>query len=316
MGSIRQIFPKSNERWLDDARIVWRYVPLKTLFLYLSGKIFIPSVEKLRQEDPFEGEHFFPTVWFNKALHDRYGKEHEKVFKWLEDQFTSADFEQNRRRTGMKLQPDANARSREKHYFDFLRKTRYAWCWFASNRESAAMWNSYGSGGVAISSTIGKIHTALSKTKYDFAFGQMRYVSVVNERTTDLVLENSEDSQLILEPHFLKRNEYKSENEVRFVTATSENEIDSGIFIKKIMPEEWIEEIRLWPKARSSEEAALKEVVKKFAPEIRCVKSDFMSRRPDATAISRIYMRDVIGISEENEWESGRDDIPDILKYP
>lgn len=316
MGSIRQIFPKTNERWLSDDRMVWRYVPLKTLFLYLSGKIFIPSVEKLRQEDPFEGEHFFSTAWFNKALHERYGKEHKKVFKWLEDRFTSAEHERVRRQVKMNFRLDIKAPLREKHYFDFLRKTRFAWCWFASNTESAAMWNTYGSGGVAISSTVGKIHKALSKTKNNFSFGHIRYVSVLHERTTDLVLENPEDAQLILEPHFLKRNEYKSENEVHFVTANSESEDDSGMILKRIKPEEWIQEIRLWPKARASEEADLKEAVGKFAPDICCVKSGLMSRRLDSTAISRNYMRDVIGISLEKKWELGSDGIPDILKYP
>ena len=263
MGSTRQIFPKKNERFLDDETVLWRYVPLKTLFLYLTETIFIPSVEKLRQGDPFEGEFYFETTRFNKTLQERYGHEYEKVLKWLEDQFSPTELMRIKRQTGLKYVDDYKARCREKHYFDFLRKTRYAWCWFASPTESAAMWNVYGSHGVAIASTIGKVRNALSQAENNFAFGRLRYVTVENGKTTDLNFKDSEDAQLILEPHFLKRNEYASENEVRFLTTSNEHEHNPGIFIPGIKPAEWIQEIRLWPKLDSSEASSLKEAIKK-----------------------------------------------------
>ena len=54
-----QIFPESvTKRWLPDHAEIWRYVPLRTLFFYLNGLVFIPSVAKLRDGDPFEGEFY------------------------------------------------------------------------------------------------------------------------------------------------------------------------------------------------------------------------------------------------------------------
>jgi len=54
-----QILPESaSKRWLPDYVEVWCYVPLRTLFFYLNGLVFIPSVAKLRAGDPFEGEFY------------------------------------------------------------------------------------------------------------------------------------------------------------------------------------------------------------------------------------------------------------------
>jgi hypothetical protein len=71
-----QIFPESDsKRWLPDYAEVWRYVPLRTLFFYLNGLVFIPSVAKLRAGDPFEGEFYEEIAWFNTAFRDLYGND-------------------------------------------------------------------------------------------------------------------------------------------------------------------------------------------------------------------------------------------------
>src|SRR6267142_161462 len=83
MGNVRQIFSENHDKWLPDEAYLWRYVPLRTLFLYLSGNVFIPSVEKLRRSDPFEGEFFFDTVWFNSTMRERYGSDVKQIDEWL-----------------------------------------------------------------------------------------------------------------------------------------------------------------------------------------------------------------------------------------
>lgn len=315
MGNIKQIFLKGHERWLDDERVIWRYVPLQTLFLYLAGKIFIPSIEKLRLTDPFEGEFYFPNAWFNKALKDHYQSKHEEVWNWLNSKMTETELASIRRQNRMGIDTaDTCARLRQKHYFDFLRQTRHAWCWFASGNESAAMWNTYGLHGVAIASTVGSLRKALSRTSYRFTFGQMRYVSVIDERTTNLAPENPSDAHLILHPHFLKRNEYQSENEVRFVTTGSENPYEPGMFIDGINPATWIHKIHLWPKAHSSEVSALQKAVKKFSKRIPCEKSKFMSKR---IGIGTRMMSDLrAGKLGSDGWINESNNLPEILKHP
>jgi hypothetical protein len=76
MGEIRQFHVEGDKRpaLTDDTRL-WRYVPLKTLFAYLSGNVFIPSIETLRRQDPFEGEHYIGlfSSAFGDAIRSRYG---------------------------------------------------------------------------------------------------------------------------------------------------------------------------------------------------------------------------------------------------
>ena len=72
MGNVRQFHSENDPQLLPDNACLWRYVPLKTLFLYLSGNIFIPSIEKLRQSDPFEGEFFFNNPEFNTVMAEHY----------------------------------------------------------------------------------------------------------------------------------------------------------------------------------------------------------------------------------------------------
>jgi hypothetical protein len=74
MGSINQVYREGDRRWLHDNACLWRYVPLKTLLFYLTGNIFIPAINTLRLEDPFEGKFVFDTIWFNEVMHKRYGK--------------------------------------------------------------------------------------------------------------------------------------------------------------------------------------------------------------------------------------------------
>jgi len=75
MAKPKQIFTESDKRWLNDDAVIWRYVPLQTLFFYLNGLVFIPSVAKLRAGDPFEGEFYENIAWFNTAFGDHFGNQ-------------------------------------------------------------------------------------------------------------------------------------------------------------------------------------------------------------------------------------------------
>ena len=121
---------------------LWRYVRLNTLFLYLSGRAYIPSIKALQECDPTEGLEIMDHVWqmlgFTAAEQDELGK-------WVYEHKLSKDerdtWDVNR------SYPGANQQVYLPHYYDVLEQSRYAWCWFNAKHESAAMWQVYGRSG-------------------------------------------------------------------------------------------------------------------------------------------------------------------------
>lgn len=310
MGIVRQIHSENDHQLLPDHACLWRYVPLKTLFFYLSGNIFIPSIGKLRQSDPFEGEFFFDNPWFNTAMAEHYGSDLPKVDEWLLER--CPDWERNSIELN-KNYPGYAANFLEKHYFEFIRNTRCVWCWFLSRSESAAMWSVYGNQGVALETTVGKLRHILGKTDKDFIFRQMFYVNVMGGQTFDLIPEVPDHGKLLLHPYFLKRAEYRSEKEVRFATCGPENHKLGGILLQGIKPKDWIQQIRFWPKLTSLEEECLKSAVEKFVPDIPCSKSDLMSNNSGRFSEDSGFMAEFTKL-EESSWKDNSDGIPAVLK--
>ena len=302
-----QLYPEKHEKWLPDGARLWRYVPLRTLFFYLNGNVFMPSVERLRQADPFEGEFPFDTVSFNIAMTERYGNELDGLDDWLYRKCCTEVEQQQIDRN--KNCTNYSASILQSHYFEFLRKTRFVWCWFFSQSESAAMWNVYGNQGAAIATTVGKLRQSLAKTERDFVFGQMRYVHVDRCAIRDRYSEDPKDRQFVLQPHFLKRREYDSEKEVRFVACGPESRDSGGICLGGIDPGSWIDGIRLWPNLTLTEESALKRAIAVFAPGIPCSRSDLMMNE-DRFAAERSRVMEWA----EHQWKECTDCIPPGLK--
>ena len=289
---------------IQDTDILWRYVPLERLFCYLSGSIFIPSLQKLHEEDPFEAECLFDPKDFKRAIRGQYGEEHEsEVFRFLQ---------------GRKRSP-----ANEKHeaYFDFLRKTRYAWCWFCRSGESALMWKTYGRGGAAIRTTVGNLRALLDTCGRGFVYGRMLYVTVHHGqvRCPHLHPDRPEAQPFLLEPCFLKRSEYMDEDEVRFVTTTAD--LDGGFFLKTKEPDvpiksDWIDEILLWPKLLSNEVRALTGAIGQLHPTISCRRSELLSGQAQRFADEKGQGGCVDDLPEffEEKWRKGEDDVPAALK--
>jgi hypothetical protein len=285
MSEIR-LFKASNspECELPDDTRLWRYVPLKTLFVYLNNKVFIPSIETLRKQDPFEGEFYhnaFPRN-FDASLDRWLGSSNARELReWIARSDLNVEGPH---------EPYANSR-RVDHsirltYFDILRHTRFAWCWFEASEdtESAAMWNLYGKDGAAIGTTVGALKTVLADSSTGFEFGRMTYVHVDQFGKVVRSVEPQPDqddpfTELILRPHFLKRQEYGSENEVRFITSS---DVKSAGGIELGLPAyQWIKEIRLWPKLELSEETVLIDAIRRVLPEVPCRRSGLIRRKED-----------------------------------
>ena len=100
------------------------------------------------------------------------------------------------------------------------------------------MWSVYGNQGVAIKSTIGRIGAVFEKTGRDFIYGRMTYVDYQTGVSTEFNPEQKSDYRLLLRPFFLKRKEYESEQEVRFVTSGADISDRGGILLKELNPQE------------------------------------------------------------------------------
>ncbi|HEX3719729.1 MAG TPA: hypothetical protein VH595_17390 [Verrucomicrobiae bacterium] len=170
------------------------------------------------------------------------------------------------------------------------------------------MWITYGKHGVAVQSTLRKINAALRTTGRDFIYGKMTYVEHGKSLSTESDFDQEQDDHRILRPFFLKRNEYRSEDEVRFVTAGPRCALRGGILLKNLKPECWISAIRLWPGLKPDEEKSLKEAIGKFIPSTDCRKSNLLPGPLDPVDECRGWEQ------LDNESWNSTDDIPRALK--
>ena len=315
MSQPTQIFSDTNrEKWLSNQAAVWRYVPLRTLFFHLNGSLFIPSVAKLRALDPFEREFFENIAWFNGAFAKRYGTDEEKIDRWIFNNLCS-DYERRCIEINKHHGEPVAANIFRKHYFDFIRRTRFAWCWFHSPHESAAMWTNYGKEGVAIQSHVGKIAAMLANTGRKFIFGGMTYVNYETGVSNEFNPEDETDHRLLLLPFFLKRMEYQTENEVRFVTQGSDHLKAGGILLKHLKPEDWISAIRLWPGLTSGEAQSITAAILHFMPQADCTKSDLFTGPNTTLDFSDLnYIEEAKEFVGIKSWKDEQDGIPSSLK--
>jgi hypothetical protein len=175
------------------------------------------------------------------------------------------------------------------------------------------MWNTYGKDGAAVVTEVGRLREALCKTDRDFEFGRLRYVHANENGIVANVDEKYPDgsrgeTEVVLRPHFLKRAEYQSEHEVRFVTADCEH--GAGGIVFELPPQDWIDEIRLWPGLFSSETVALQEIIGSKLPQVPCERSG-MLRNADDEVIAALAAQ-----WAERSWRDDveRDGIPSGLK--
>jgi hypothetical protein len=111
----------------------------------------------------------------------------------------------------------------------------------------------------------------------------------------------------------MKRKEYESEKEVRFVAYGPENQRRGGMVLEEIDPNDWIQQIKFWPKLTCSGEASLKSAVKKFAPNIQCFKSDLLTGHVDSS-YDENGVEAAFAVTDERSWKDNSDGIPSFLK--
>ena len=175
------------------------------------------------------------------------------------------------------------------------------------------MWSTYGKGGAAVAAEVGRLKQALDGTGRDFRFGQMRYIPSHETPLLDRRSGPSNDGEFLLRPDFLKRIEYKHEQEVRFITAGPKREDSEGILLRGLRPSDWITKVRLWPGLTAAEEETLKAAIHHFVPQLDCCCSDLLGRNWPGEDVFGELMEEVKG-KEDTEWRSGSDGIPPEMK--
>jgi hypothetical protein len=82
VAKIAQISNDSKLR-VDEPASLWRYVKLSTLFLNLSGNIYVPTVAQLQKSDPKEGLAAVSAEWKFGYLLDHEPDTIKKIFEAL-----------------------------------------------------------------------------------------------------------------------------------------------------------------------------------------------------------------------------------------
>src|SRR5437667_3125556 len=157
MGTITQISEDPKLR-VDESAGLWRYVKLSTLFLNLSGTVYVPTVAQLKKSDSKEGLAAVSAEWRFGHLFDHELDTIEKIFEALPPE------EQKRIRAtnpSNLVEAMQSSETIANFYDEQQAQLKCAWCWHCSSHESAAMWKLYADSGVAIQTTLHKIAAAI-----------------------------------------------------------------------------------------------------------------------------------------------------------
>jgi hypothetical protein len=234
----------------DDTQIV-RYVRLSTLFLYRTGRAFIPSLLKMRSMDNLEGQLALELVLPKMRNH----------FNELVKPF--ANIPQLPPHIAGSLRESMDFMARIQWWFKELAQRRAIWCWNLYDGPSNAMWHLYGSRGVLIHSTVGRVKRALENS------GQLRgLISPVRYKPANKLLEAADAFDAsradawpswYMRPYLYKQPSYRYEQEVRFVFGIHP-EMKDGISIE-INRKELIAAISVSPDIPKDEGTLLIDIV-------------------------------------------------------
>ncbi|MGH8095516.1 MAG: DUF2971 domain-containing protein [Chthoniobacterales bacterium] len=292
---------------LPDHLPLWRYMKLSSLLLLLTeGTSFFPSVATLRSADPLEGGLNFDPAWLGSELSKRFGQTSSNdLDAWL---LAQVDGPARTMHAAFRSDPISNTAFFADLYQKELARRRAVWCWFASEIESAAMWSIYGHGGVAVGTTVGALRKGLPNTQ-PFLVSRIRYVDRRPSSLDQFDPEDSNNSEYVHRPFFIKGREFGHEHEVRFVTFCDEHE--KGTKVRGIASDNLIREIVISPLLVHQEARAVETVLKKHAwkpmPEIR--RSTLLGFQPDYDETKDVmenYMSELKG-----EWP---EDTPAVMR--
>jgi hypothetical protein len=137
---------------------------------------------------------------------------------------------------------------------------RCIWCWYAKRPESMGMWNSYGSYGIAIVSSVDRVRVAFGLPKDALSsVGKVTYLpSEIRPQTIDPQIDLLWRDR----PYYFKQEAYEYEHEIRFVVACDPKTTGwKGGIIRHVNPEQLIEEVLISPHIYEEEANAIRYLV-------------------------------------------------------
>lgn len=240
-----------------DAKL-WRYMDFTKLVSLLSTQsIFFCRSDNFR--DTFEGKLFNQTDQDAFALLNRVMKMEEmSEYREYAEQI---EIEQFKKELSIGL--------------DEQRKKIFINCWHLNEYESAAMWDLYSNGkeGIAIQTTFDRVKKSLNACEDEVFIGKVKYL----DNTTENNLKNH-----YIEPFFTKRVSFSHEQEVRFVSISSQYDVSDEHKIGKniqVNLKDLIENVYVYPGAAPWFVAVVNVVLEKFNINIQVIPSDLYDIR-------------------------------------
>jgi hypothetical protein len=246
------------------------------LLLAMEGRLFIPSYATLARIDPLETGLLFnfadqrsfwasipdditsdvSRVLFNCHRRDN-PNSHQRIKFWV----------------GQPPDEVEDLREDFRLYIDELAYERCIWCWNEFTSFSYALWQLYGSRGVAIISTVGKVRDAL------LSAGVKRGIVAPIEYMDDSGHNNLQmlaQSKDIFRPHLIKSIVFDYEKEVRFVFSARRDVLrDKGGLMLRFADTEFFTQ-QISPYLQREEVSAIDTMIGKLtAPGIRTTSTDY-----------------------------------------
>jgi len=278
VGTITQISDDPKLR-VDESASLWRYVKLSTLFLNLSGTVYVPTIAQLQKSDPKEGLAAVSAEWRLAYLQDHQRDTIDNIVKALPpekqkligagDPSNLADMMQN-----SQIIAD--------FYDEQQSKLKCAWCWHSSLHESAAMWKLYADSGVAIQTTLHEITAALP-TDVCFEAAKIQYGNRESGQIDSFNPEAPGIREILARAYLFKNNDYEFEKEVRLIT---ESQIpESGRVLNNVSANQLIQQIVLSPWIELDEFEALQQQLRPLCTDAQITRSPLIKNLDDEKTI-------------------------------
>jgi hypothetical protein len=276
---------------VDELALLWRYVKLSTLFLNLSGTVYVPTIAQLQKSDPKEGLAAISADWRFGYLFDHepdtvknilaaLPPEKQKLIR-AADSSNLAEMMQNSQIIG--------------DFHDARQSLlKCAWCWHCSSHESAAMWKLYADSGVAIQTTLRRIALALPDS-VSFETARIQYGNRESGETDSFNPEAPGIRDILTRAYLFKNNDYEFEKEVRLVTDAPTP--GSGRVLTNVSASKLIERIVFSPRIELDEFEALQQKIQPFCADTVISRSALL-RNPDDEKTIRAMNQSMSGLDE------------------
>jgi hypothetical protein len=269
---------------VDELACLWRYVKLSTLFLNLSGTVYVPTIAQLQKSDSKEGLAAVSADWRFGYLFDHEQDVIKEILEALPPEKQKLIGAGDPSNWSDMMQ---NSQIIADFYDEQQSQLKCAWCWHCSSHESAAMWKLYANSGVAIQTTLVRIASALPNA---VAFEAAR-ILYGNRESGEIGSFNPEADgirDILTRAYLFKNNDYDFEKEVRLVI---DAEIPgAGRVLNNVLANKLIQRIVFSPWIELDEFEAMQMRIQSLCPDAEITRSPLI-KDPDDEETIRVMNR-------------------------